>query len=165
MLSHFNSDGLTSPIERNYPLINFQDTQSGAGYEGPSHNYAPSSSPITNPPSPGLDPQSLPDAPARTYGQEGLEPGYGDDYDSGRLHRVVSPATLEPSPMLQAMTQYAADPLPQIDYINESHVDTYSQDANTLEASPIFAYATPPPTRETVLPSSSHTSTPAHQRS
>ncbi|KAG8683071.1 hypothetical protein FRC08_014544, partial [Ceratobasidium sp. 394] len=165
---HLSSDGLISPVEGSDQLIELQYTQLGParhGYGGPSHNDVTQPPPIMDPPSPELDPQCLSGAPARIYGWDGLGPGYSDDNDSGCMHRAVSAAILEPSPMLQAMTKYAVDPLPQMDYINEPQVDTYSQDANTLEASPIFAYAPPSPIRETVLPSSSHTSTPAHKSS
>ncbi|KAG8683130.1 hypothetical protein FRC08_014510, partial [Ceratobasidium sp. 394] len=164
---HPNSDGLIPPIEGSDQLIELQYTPSGPArrrYEGPSHHDATRPLLIMDPPSPELDPQCLSGTPARIYGWDGLSPGYSHDNDSGCMHRAVSAAILEPSPMLQAMTQYAADPLPQIDYISEPQVDTYSQDANTLEASPIFAYAPPSPIPGTAPPTSSHTSTPAHKR-
>ncbi|KAG8710918.1 hypothetical protein FRC08_016554 [Ceratobasidium sp. 394] len=75
--------------------------------------------------------------------------------------RKILPVILEPPPMFQAMTQYAVEPSLHLDYVNDSQVDEYSQDGSTGEASPIFAYAPRSPNRETVLPGSFHTSTPA----
>ncbi|KAG9084971.1 hypothetical protein FS749_004781 [Ceratobasidium sp. UAMH 11750] len=110
--------------------------------------------------SPKLKPHHLLGAPAGAYPQGRFELSYGDDYDSGHAC-VASLEILDPSPTLQSTTQDPAEPPSKPNYAEQSPVEEYPQDTNTGEVSPVFVYAPPSPTRETVLPSSSRTSTPA----